>query len=52
MRADFHAGFLDLMLDQRQRLLDDPVEIHLAEVGGRGAREVQQAVDDFARAER
>src|SRR5689334_11793699 len=50
-RTHFDARLFHLMLDQRKSFLDYAVKIHFAELGRRGPREVQQAVDDFAGAE-
>ena len=46
-----NARGLELVFQQRQRIVDDLVEIHLGELGAAGAREIQQAVDDLRRAE-
>ena len=43
-------GF-ELVLEQRERIANDLVQIGLAELGGGGAREIQQAVGDFRGAE-
>ena len=45
------AGLLQLVLQQRERLLDHAVQVDVAEGGGGGAREVQQRIDDLAGAE-
>jgi hypothetical protein len=39
------------MLDQSQSVADDLIEVGVAELGGRGAREVEQAVGDLRGAE-
>ena len=49
--ADDDAGFLQLMIEQRERLLNRLVEIDGAERRGGSAREVEQRIDDLARAE-
>ncbi len=38
---------LELMLEQRKRIANDLVQIRFAELGGGGAREIEQAVGDF-----
>ena len=43
-------GF-ELMLEQRESITNDLIEIGFAELGGGGAREIQQAVGDFGGAE-
>ena len=42
---------LELVLEQRKRVANHLVQIGLAELGGRGAREVQQAIGDLSGAE-
>ena len=42
---------LELVLQQRERVRDDLVEVDVGEFGGAGAREIQQAVDDLGGAE-
>src|SRR3954453_6316094 len=51
VRLDLDSGLLQLMFEERERLLDDPIQADVAEGRGRRAREVQQRVDDLARAE-
>ena len=46
-RSTIDLRGLELMLEQRERIANDLVEIGVAEFGGRGAREIQQAVGDF-----
>ena len=43
---------LELVLEQRQRVADDLVDVHFGEFRSAGAREIQQVVDDLRRAER
>ena len=45
----FHTDVrgLHLMLEKRQSLVDDLVEVNVLELGSAGAREIQQAVDDL-----
>ena len=43
-------GF-ELVLEQRERIANDLVEVGFAELGGGGAREIQQAIGDFGCAE-
>src|SRR5664280_205452 len=45
------ARGLELMIEQGQRVLYDAIQVHIAEFGARGTREVQQAVNDFRSAE-
>ena len=40
---------LELVLEQRERVVDDLVQVDVAELVAAGAREVQQAVDDLRR---
>ena len=42
---------LELVLQQRERVANDLVEVGLAELGGGGAREIEQAVGDLGGAE-
>ncbi len=42
---------LELVLEQRERVANDLVQIGLAELGRRSAREIEQAVGDFSGAE-
>src|SRR3954447_8071069 len=51
VRLDLDSGLLQLMFEKGERLLDDPIQADVAEGRGRRAREVQQGVDDLARAE-
>src|SRR5207244_3177695 len=50
--AGLNAGLLQLVLDERKRFLDDAVEVHRSELGGRSSREVQKSVDNLARPKR
>ena len=43
-------GF-ELVFQERERIANDLVEVGFAELGGGGAREIQQAVGDFGCAE-
>src|ERR1022692_1117691 len=43
----FDARGLELMIEQGQRVLYDAIQVHIAEFGARGTREVQQTVHDF-----
>ncbi len=51
VQLHFDARLFQLMLDQRQGFLNHPVQIHFHEFGGRGARKIQQRIDDLAGAE-
>ncbi len=42
---------LELVFQQGQRVANDLVEVGVAELGGRSAREIQQAVGDLSGAE-
>jgi hypothetical protein len=42
---------LELVFEQRERVADDLVQVGVAELGGRGAGEIQQAVGDLGGAE-
>src|ERR1019366_8541984 len=44
-------GSFELVLKQGKRVADDLVEVGLAELGRRGAGEIQQAIGDFRSAE-
>src|SRR3974390_674047 len=46
-----NARRLELVLQQRERVLDYAVQVHVVEVRARGAGEVQQAVDNLRGAE-
>ena len=48
---DVDARGLEGMLDQRESLFDDGIQIHFDEFGGAGAREIQKIVDDLGSAE-
>ncbi len=52
IRLHLHLRSLELVLQQRQRVRDDLVQVDVAEFRGAGAREVQQVVDDLRSAER
>src|ERR1035441_1706648 len=51
VRNYLDARGLELVLQQRKRVVDDAIQIHVVELGARRAREVQQAVDDLGGAE-
>jgi hypothetical protein len=48
---DLDACGLELMFEQRKRVVNDLVEIDLRELGAARAREVQQIVNDLGRTE-
>ena len=50
-RSTIDLRGLELVLEQRERVANDLVEVGVAELGGRGAGEVEQAVGDFGGAE-
>ena len=50
--AHLDAGGAELVLEQRQHVVDDDVQVDRARLALRRTREVQQAVDDLGRAER
>ena len=51
IEIDENLRGLELVLEQRKRVANDLVEVGGAEFGGGSAREVEQAVGDFGRAE-
>ena len=51
VEIDIDLRGLELVFEQRERVADDLVEVGLAELGGGGAGEVEQAVGDFGGAE-
>ena len=53
LESGFEADLrgLELVLEQGQCVANDCVHVDVGELGAAGAREVQQAVDDFRRAE-
>src|ERR1019366_2546078 len=50
-RTNLDAGLFHLVLKQRERFLNDFVELNFAELRGGGAREIQQRIHDLAGAE-
>src|SRR5215469_3616897 len=52
IRHYLYACSLELMLQERQRILNYPIQIDIVELSTRGTREVQQAIDDLRRTER
>src|SRR5271169_4448724 len=52
LRHNFDAGGFELVLQQRQRVLNNAIQVDVVELGTRSPREVQQAVDDLRSAER
>src|SRR5271157_2875799 len=51
VRLHLDARGLELVIEQRQRVLDHAVQIDVSKFGARGAREVQQTVDNLGGAE-
>ena len=48
---DAHASRFELVFEERERILNNLVEIHDLELTAASAREVQQAIDDLGSTE-
>ena len=46
-----NSSRFELVFEQRQRILDHSVQVDKLELTAAGAREIQEAVDDFGGAE-
>src|SRR6202451_429291 len=51
-RLNFNLRNLELMLQQRQRVSNDLIDVEVGKLAAAGARKIQQIVDDLRRAER
>src|SRR5205814_6605154 len=51
LALDMNSSRFELVFEQRQRILDHSVQVDKLELTAAGAREIQEAVDDFGGAE-